>query len=48
MLAYGTKLFGAKELKTVRAMLKTAEVTVQEIAVRFGVSRSALYRNWLA
>jgi DNA invertase Pin-like site-specific DNA recombinase len=37
-----------KELKTVGAMVKTAEVTVQEIAVRFAVSRSTLYRNGLA
>jgi DNA invertase Pin-like site-specific DNA recombinase len=34
-----------KELKTIRALLKTTEVSVQEIATRFGVSRSTLYRN---
>jgi DNA invertase Pin-like site-specific DNA recombinase len=35
----------AKELKTIRALLKTAEISVQEVAERFGVSRSTLYRN---
>jgi DNA invertase Pin-like site-specific DNA recombinase len=35
------KLSG-KELKTVRALLKTAKISVKEIAVRFGVSRSTL------
>lgn len=35
-----------KELKTIRALLKTTEASVQEIATRFGVSRSTLYRNW--
>jgi hypothetical protein len=35
----------AKELKTIRALLRTAQISVQEIATRFGVSRSTLYRN---
>jgi hypothetical protein len=30
------------------ALLKTAEIPVQEVATRFGVSRSTLYRNKLA
>jgi DNA invertase Pin-like site-specific DNA recombinase len=38
----------AKEIKTIRALLKTAEISVQEVATRFGVSRSTLYRNKLA
>jgi DNA invertase Pin-like site-specific DNA recombinase len=37
-----------KERKTIRALLKTAEISVQEVAARFGVSRSTLYRNKLA
>src|SRR5258706_12785066 len=36
-----------KEVKTIRALLKTNEISVQEIAARFGVSRSTLYRNKL-
>jgi DNA invertase Pin-like site-specific DNA recombinase len=35
----------AKELKTIRALVRTAEISVQEIATRFDVSRSTLYRN---
>jgi len=35
----------AKELKTIAALLRTPEVSVQEIAKRYGVSRSTLYRN---
>jgi DNA invertase Pin-like site-specific DNA recombinase len=38
----------AKEIKTIRALLKTAEISVQDVAARFGVSRSTLYRNKLA
>jgi hypothetical protein len=37
-----------KDLKTIKALLKTDEVSVQEAATRFGVSRSTLYRNRLA
>ena len=33
----------ARDLKTVRALLKTKELTVGEIATRFGVSRSTIY-----
>lgn len=33
-----------KEIKTIRALLKTAEIPVAEIAARFGVARSTLYR----
>ena len=36
-----------KELKTIRALPKTTEVSVQGIATRFGVSRSTLYRDKL-
>jgi transcriptional regulator with PAS, ATPase and Fis domain len=32
---------------SIRALLKTAEISVQEVAKRFGVSRSTLYRNKL-
>jgi DNA invertase Pin-like site-specific DNA recombinase len=39
------KKLQAKELKTVRALLKTGKISVQELARRFGVSRSTLYRN---
>ena len=34
----------AKEVKTIRALLKTADIPVAEIAARFGVARSTLYR----
>jgi DNA invertase Pin-like site-specific DNA recombinase len=35
----------AKEIKTIRALLKTADIPVAEIAARFGVARSTLYRT---
>ena len=34
-----------KELKTIRALLKTADIPVAEIAARFGIARSTLYRT---
>jgi DNA invertase Pin-like site-specific DNA recombinase len=34
-----------KEIKTIRALLKTADISVAEIAARFGVARSTLYRT---
>jgi len=37
-----------KDVKTIKALLKTDEVSVQEVAARFGVSRSTLYRNRIA
>lgn len=35
----------AREIKTIRALLKTAEIPVAEIATRFGIARSTLYRT---
>ena len=35
----------AKEIKTIRALLKTTDIPVAEIAARFGVARSTLYRT---
>jgi DNA invertase Pin-like site-specific DNA recombinase len=35
----------AKEIKTISALLKTADISVSEIAARFGVARSTLYRS---
>jgi DNA invertase Pin-like site-specific DNA recombinase len=37
----------AKEIKTIRALLKTADIPVAEIAARFGIARSTLYRTIL-
>ncbi len=37
----------AKEIKTIRALLKTADIPVAEIAARFGIARSTLYRALL-
>jgi DNA invertase Pin-like site-specific DNA recombinase len=34
-----------KEIKTIRALLKTAAIPVGEIASRFGIARSTLYRT---
>ncbi len=34
----------AKEIKTIRALLKTADIPVSEIAARFSIARSTLYR----
>ena len=33
-----------KEVKTIRALLKTADIPVAEIAARFGIARSTLYQ----
>jgi len=33
-----------KEIKTIRALLKSAEIPVSEIAARFHIARSTLYR----
>jgi len=42
-LGHPAKL-SAKEIKTIRALLKTADIPVAEIAARFGVAGSTLYR----
>ncbi len=36
-----------KEIKTIRALLKSADIPVAEIAARFGIARSTLYRTIL-
>ena len=33
-----------KEIKTIRALLKSADIPVSEIAARFHIARSTLYR----
>jgi hypothetical protein len=33
-----------KEIKTIRALLKSPDIPVREIAARFGIARSTLYR----
>jgi DNA invertase Pin-like site-specific DNA recombinase len=38
------KLTG-RDIKAIEAMMKTGELTVKEIARRFGVSTATLYRN---
>jgi DNA invertase Pin-like site-specific DNA recombinase len=35
----------AKDLKTVRAQLKSGDIPVTTVAEQFGVGRSTLYRN---
>jgi hypothetical protein len=39
------KKLGPKELKTIRTLLRSNEVAVQDIAAQFKVNRSTLYRN---
>ena len=34
-----------KEIKTIRALLRSSDVPVSEIAIRFGIARSTLYRT---
>ena len=41
-----TKL-SPREVKTIRALLKTADMPVTQIAARFGIARSTLYRTIL-
>jgi DNA invertase Pin-like site-specific DNA recombinase len=36
-----------KEIKTIRGLLKSADMPVAEIAARFGIARSTLYRSVL-
>jgi len=39
------KKLSAKELKTIRTLLHSNEVPVQDVAAQFGVNRSTLYQN---
>ena len=45
-LRRGLKPPAAKEIKTIRGLLRTSDMPVAEIAARFGVARSTLYR-WI-
>jgi DNA-binding MarR family transcriptional regulator len=40
-------MLSPKEIRTIRALLKTADMPVAEIAARFGIARSTLYRTIL-
>ena len=42
------KKLSQKELKTIRALLRSNEVPVKDIATQFGVNRSTLYRNMMS
>jgi transposase len=42
------KKLSPKELKAIRTLLRSNEVPVQDIAARFGLNRSTLYRNMTA
>ena len=42
------KKLSPKELKTIRTLLRSNEVPVQDIAAQFKVNRSTLYRNMTA
>jgi DNA invertase Pin-like site-specific DNA recombinase len=39
--------FFAKAIRTIRALLKTADIPVAEIAARLGIARCTLYRTIL-
>ena len=42
------KKLSPKELKTIRTLLRSNDVPVQDIVAQFGVNRSTLYRNMTA